>query len=178
MRIRQTLLAVAAAISMFSFVAPAADSQTLKMGFVRDDKILEGYKAYSRAQEQWELEKRAWDTEAETKANEIQSMLEEYDKQRLIISDDKRKEREAAIRAKRDALDAYTKQIYGPGGSAEQKQEALLGPLLDKVTKAIEAVALEEGYDVIFTLRSGLGYIKESYDVTNKVLVRLEKLDQ
>ncbi|MCP4684942.1 MAG: OmpH family outer membrane protein, partial [bacterium] len=32
-------------------------------------------------------------------------------------------------------------------------------------------------YDVVFTLQSGLGYIKDTYDITDKVLEQLEKLD-
>lgn len=172
--IRSGLLATAALLTL----AVAGQSQTIKMGFVNDEKIKEGYKAFLRAQEQWEVEKKAWDDEATAKQTELQTMLEDYDKQKLILSEEKRKEREAAIRAKKDALDAFTRQIYSPGGTAERKQQDLLGPLLETVTKAIEAVALEEGYDVVFTLQSGLGYIKESYDITTKVLDKLEKLEK
>ena len=96
----------------------------------------------------------------------------------MILSEDKKREKEATIRAKQESLDAYTRRIYGPGGTAEQKNATLLEPLLQKATAAIEAVAVEGEYDIIFTLQSGLGYIKESYDVTDKVLEYLEKEEQ
>lgn len=172
--VRAGLLAMVLGM-VFSF---SASAQNLKLGFVNDDTIKQKYLAWQRAQEQWETERKAWDTEAQTRQTELQEMLTDYDKQRLILSDEKRKEREAAIRTKQDALDAYTKQIYGPGGTAERKQEELVGPLLENVNKAIEAVAVAENYDVIFTMQSGLGYIKESYDVTQKVLDALEKLEK
>jgi len=168
----------ALALIMMAAIAPSASAQNLKIGFVKDDLIKDGYKAWTRAQEQWETERKVWDDAAQAKQTELETMLTDYDKQKLILSDEKRKEREASIRIKKDALDNYTKEIYGPGGKAEQKQETLLGPLLDNVSKAIESIAVEEGYDVIFTLQSGLGYIKETYDVTAKVLERLEKLGQ
>jgi len=38
-------------------------------------------------------------------------------------------------------------------------------------------VAIENGYDVIFTLQSGLGYINPSFDVTDKVLEQLENIE-
>ena len=162
----------------FLFVISAVNAQSVKMGFVKDERIKQEYKAWQKAQEQWELESKAWEEEALTKQTELQEIYDEYEKQKLILSEDKRQEREAAIRAKEEALDAYTRQIYGPGGTAERKQSDLIQPLLERITKAIEAVALEENYDVIFTLQSGLGYIKESYDITDKVLNYLEEHDE
>lgn len=174
---RLVLLVVVGLVLATGFVA-SASAQSMKIGFIKDDEIRATYKAWVRAQEQWDIEKKAWDTEAQTKSDEYFAMLEEYEKQRLILSDDKKKEREAAIRAKKDALDAYTKQIYGPDGTAERKQDELMRPLLANLNKAIEQVALDDGYDVIFTMASGLGYIKPTYDVTAKVLEYLDKLDQ
>ena len=152
-------------------------AQGAKIGFVNDEEIKKNYKAWQRAQEQWDLERKAWDDEATAKQDELDELVQEYDKQKLILSEEKKKEKEAAIRAKQEALDAYTRQIYGPGGSAEKKQEALVGPLLEDVNKAIEAVAIENGYDIIFTLQSGLGYINPTFDVTDKVLEQLEKIE-
>lgn len=170
------ILGAVAAISVMT--AGTVSAQGFKVGFVKDDVIKTNYKAWQRAQQQWDTEKKAWDTEASTRQQELQDLMTEYDKQRLILSDEKKKEREAAIRAKQEALDAYTRQVYGPDGSAEKKQQELLGPLLQNVTKAIEAVATDGGYDVIFTDQSGLGYIKPTYDVTQKVLEYLEKLEK
>jgi outer membrane protein len=166
-----------AAIS-FVVLSSITQAQVLKIGFVKDDDIRQNYKAWQKAQEQWDVEKKAWDDEAQAKQTALQDLLDDYDKQKLILSEDKRKEKEAAIRVKQEDLDNFTRTIYGPGGTAEKKQQELLQPLLDKVTKAIEAVATEGGYDIIFTGQSGLGYIKPTYDVTPKVLEQLDKLEQ
>jgi outer membrane protein len=154
-----------------------AHAQGLKIGFIKDERIFQEYDAWRKAQEQWELEKKAWDEEAAAKQEELMELEAEYEKQKLILSEEKKKEREAVLNAKREALDAFTRQVFGPGGTAEQKYEQLVKPLLEKVSKAIEMVALEGNYDVIFTLQ-GLGYIKESYDVTDKVLKALEELEE
>lgn len=170
------LSAVAIVLAVAAF-SSTAYSQGMKIGFIDDQKIKDNYKEWNRAQEQWQLEQKAWTDEAQNKETELNEMMDEYDKQKLILSEEKKKEREAAIRAKQDALDAYTRQIFSPGGTAEQKQMELIGPLLDRVNKAIENIALEENYDVVFTLQSGLGYIKETYDITDKVLEELDKLE-
>ena len=158
---------------------PQVNAQGIKIGYVDDQRIVQEYKAFQKAQQEWDLEQKAWEEEAQTKQIEIQELLDEYDKQKLILSDEKKKEKEATIRTKQEALDAYTRQVFGPGGTAERKQQQLLVPLQDNVTKAIEAVAIEGNYDVIFTVTSsGLGYIKEIYDITEKVLAQLDNIEQ
>jgi len=175
---KKTALVILSCLLAVMFAADFASAQGLKIGFVKDDVIKQKYAAWQRAQEQWELESKAWEDEALAKQTEIEDMIAEYDKQKLILSDEKRKEKEMTIRVKQEALDAYTRQVYGPGGTAEQKHANLLEPLLQTATEAIEAIAIEGDYDVIFTLQSGLGYIKDSYDVTDKVLEYLEKQEQ
>ena len=174
MKKRNLFLSVATFALLLILFSGSVSAQGLKIGFVKDDVIKQEFKEWQRAQEEFELEYKAWDEEALAKQTEIQDLIDEYEKQRLILSEDKKKEKEAAIRAKQEALDAYTRQVFGPGGTAERKQSQLIQPLLEKVTKAIEVVAIDGGYDVIFTLQSGLGYIKENYDVTDKVLEYLE----
>jgi len=169
-------LALVAIVALFvaPLVAESVNAQALKIGFVRDERIKTEFKAWNKAQEQWDLESKAWEDEALAKQQELQDMSDEYEKQKLILSEDKRRERETAIRVKEEALDAYTRQVFGPNGTAERKHAELLQPLLERITRAIEAVAVEGNYDVIFTLQSGLGYIKETYDVTDKILQYLE----
>lgn len=154
--------------------AGSVNAQALKIGIVNDEEIKAGYPAWTRAAEEFDTQQKAWDEEARNMENELQEMMDDYDKQRLILSEDKRTEKEAAIKAKQESLRAYTAQIYGPGGTAEKQRDQLMIPLLDAVNKAITTVAEAEGYDVIFTMQSGLGYIKPSYDVTQKVLNALE----
>jgi len=179
MRSLKPLITVLLTLVAASLVSTASVSaQSLKIGYVLDTAIQSSYKAWQRANDLWETERKAWDTEGQNKQQELQDMVAEYEKQRLILSDEKKKEREAAIRAKQEALDAYTRQVYGPGGTAERKQEELLAPLTENIRKAIEAVANDGGYDIIFTMQSNLGYIRPSLDLTQKVLENLEKLDK
>lgn len=176
--LKKHLLTVLCLTMGLIFLSSFANAQALKIGFVKDDIIKQEYKAWQRAQEQWDLESKTWDEEALAKQDELQELIDEYEKQKLILSEDKKNEKEVVIRTKQDALDAYTRQIYGPGGTAERKQTQLIQPLLEKVTKAIESVAIEEEFDVVFTLQSGLGYIKENYDITDKVLKYLEAQEE
>lgn len=56
-----------------------------------------------------------------------------------------------------------------------KKEQELLGPLLDRVNEAIEAVAKEEGYAMIFDLTGGnILYADETSNVNDKVKAKLE----
>ncbi len=170
------LVAFFGAIISFPFVNEV-NAQGLKIGFVKDERIFQEYRAWQKAQEQWNLEKKAWDEEAQSKQDELQELEYEYEKQKLILSEEKKKEREAAINAKRDGLDAYTRQVFGPDGTAERKYAELMQPVLENIHKAIEAVAIEGNYDVIYTLQA-IGYIKDEYDITDKVLKALAESEE
>jgi len=174
-RTKMMLFLLAIGAVMLSISAQPTSAQTMKIGFVRDELIKKGYPQWVKAEEQWRAETKAWEDEALAKQDELQVLKDEYEKQRLILSDEKKREKEAALRAKEEGLDAFTRQIYGPNGTAERKHAQLLDPLLESISNAIEAVAIEGGYDVIFTLQSGLGYIKEVYDITDKVVKHLEE---
>ncbi len=171
---KSIIMATALAAIAFSLLTGSTAAQATKIGFVRDELIKKGYPAWVKAEEQWRTETKAWEDEALAKQEELQLSKDEFERQKLILSDEKKREKEAAISAKEEALDAFTRQIYGPNGTAERKHAQLLDPLLESISKAIEAVAVEGGYDVIFTLQSGLGYIKEEYDVTDKIVKHLE----
>ncbi len=159
------------------WMAGSVSAQALKIGYVHDERVYSEYPAWTKAQEDWELERKVWDDEATEKQTILQELVEEYEKQKLILSDEKKKEREKQILLKEQELDEFTRRIYGPGGTAERKQDQLIQPLLTNIHKAIETLAIENNYDVIFTLQ-GIGYIKESYDVTDKVLELLDELEQ
>lgn len=159
------------------WMAGSLCAQGLKIGYVHDERIYTEYPAWTKAQEDWELERKVWDDEAAEKQSNLQELVTEYEKQKLILSDEKKKEREMQISLKEQELDEYTRRIYGPGGTAEKKQEQLIQPLLTNIHKAIETLAIENNYDVIFTLQ-GIGYIKDSYDVTDKVIELLDELEQ
>lgn len=144
-----------------------------KLGYIDSERIQTNYKEWSTAQTQFNTEMKAWEDEAAKMDQELKDLIAEYDKQRLILSAEKKAEREAAINAKQEALASFTKEISAPGGKAEQRMQALSKPLYEKIQAAIEQVAIEGNYDFIFN-SAGLAYAKKDLDVTDKVIEKLE----
>ena len=156
------------------FGLASAGNAQLKFGYVDSDKILAEYSEWNRAQEDFQTQYNAWDQEAKDMQQELEELMEEYERQALILSADRKKEREAAIEAKRQNLDVYTRTIFGPGGEAERKQNTLVKPLLDKINTAIEQLMTEGNYDFIFN-SNGLANAKKEYDLTDKIIGILEE---
>jgi outer membrane protein len=174
MLIKKLYTVVFVAVVACFLLSAVASAQVGKFGYVDSDKIFAEYKAWVKAQEEFNTEYKAWDDEAKIMQKELEDIVAEFEKQKLILSADKKKEREAAISAKRQALDAFTKEIFGPAGTAERKNNELVRPLLDKINASIERVATEGNYDFVFN-SAGLAYAKKDYDVTDKVLQILEE---
>ncbi|MFH1699836.1 MAG: OmpH family outer membrane protein [Candidatus Zixiibacteriota bacterium] len=145
-----------------------------KLAFVDSERIFATYTEWTRAQEQFQTEMKGWDDEASLMQSELQNMYTEYEKQKLILSADKKAEREAAIVAKEQLLQAFTRDVSAPGGRAERRQSELAQPLLEKITAAIEKVAIEDNIEFVFN-STGLAYGKKELDITDKVLDILEE---
>jgi outer membrane protein len=144
-----------------------------KSAFIDSEKIQASYKEWVKAQEQFNAEFKAWEDEAAQMETELREMLSDYEKQKLILSAEKKLEREAAISAKDQALASFTRDISSPGGRAERRMNELVKPLYEKITAAIEKVAIEEDYDFVFN-STGLAYAKKDLDITDKVIEILE----
>ncbi|MCP4703932.1 MAG: OmpH family outer membrane protein [candidate division Zixibacteria bacterium] len=170
---KMTGIILLAAVLMLVF-SLSGFAQAVKNEYIDSDKIFLEYTEWSKAQEEFNTDYNAWEVQAKEMQTEFEEMLEEYNRQRLILSDEKKKEREAAIEAKKKALDAFTGQVFGPGGEAERRNNALIQPLLEKINAAIEQVATDGNYDFVFN-SAGLAYAKKDYDITEKVLDILEE---
>ena len=164
-------------MKILTFVAVAllltSSAMAQKFGFVDSERIQNNYKEWVRAQDQFNTELQAWEDQASEMEKDLRDMVNEYDKQKLILSAEKKAEREAAITAKQQALQAFTRQVSGPGGQAEQRMQELVKPLYERIQAAIEQIAIEGNYDFIFN-SEGLAYARQELDVTDKVLEILE----
>ena len=153
-------------------IASGSQAQLGKLGYVDSDKIFANYDGWVKAQEEFETEYKAWDNEAREMQQELTDLIDEFEKQKTILSPEKRREKEAAIDTKRNLLDSFTKQIFGPQGEAERRNATMVRPLLENINAAIEQVATDENYDFVFN-SDGLAYARKDFDITDKVLEAL-----
>ena len=167
-RQKGALLAALAVVALGALSGNAV-AQTAKIGYINEDKIMENYDAYLKAKEQYQAQHRAWESEYTRMQNAYVEDSLEFQKQKLILSAERKLERQAEINAKRRAAESYGKDIFGPGGQAERENNKLMKPLIDNLTAAIAKVAQEGNYDIVFSAQS-LAYVNPALDLTQKVI--------
>lgn len=165
---------VAAFVVGALWAAPAF-AQDLKVAFVDFQRIQAQYPDFLKAQEEFDKDVETWKKELAGLEEEIVAAENEYEKQKLLLSEEKRGEREKVITDKKIQYQQLSTSILGPGGRADTRQKALLEGILKKVNDAMALVASKENYAVIFE-KAALAYAQEKLDVTDKVLQELERM--
>jgi outer membrane protein len=117
-----------------------------------------------------------WQTELSKIENTWKTKYDDYEKRKLIMTDQTRAETEAELVKLEKQVADYREKKFGTNGEMFQKQDELMKPVQNKVFSAIKEVAVEEDYDYVFD-KSGdilLLYAKDKYDITSKVLDKLK----
>jgi outer membrane protein len=148
-----------------------------KIGYIDSMKLRTDYKEFADAQAKFDQEVAKWQVEADSIKKELDSLQTDFDKQKLLLSEEKRKEKERAIEQKKQGYTSYVNKIFGPNGSMEKLNLELTKPILDKINLALEKIALENNYLMIFDAVNGnIAWAKKGVDLTDRVLEELNKM--
>lgn len=163
-------------LALSTFLLPAIANAQGKIVYIDSYRIRLEYKEFKDAQDEFNKEVEAWNAEVEQGQLAIEEMEADLAKQSLILSEAKRKEKEAEIEAKKLEWQQAANEIFGPNGKAEQRNAALTKPLLEKINLVLEQLALDNGYDLILDAVNGnIAYGKKELDITDRVLEELDK---
>ncbi len=102
-------------------------------------------------------------------------MYKDYQAERVLLSEDMRKQREDMIINKEKEAKELQKSYFGQEGALFKKRQELIQPIQDDIYKAIKDLATENGYAVIFDSSSGatMIYTNPRYDISDEVLQKL-----
>ncbi|OGF97160.1 MAG: hypothetical protein A2Z06_04270 [Candidatus Glassbacteria bacterium RBG_16_58_8] len=155
-------------------IASASFAQELRIGYVDTEKVLDQAPGAEEASKIFDEEVQAWKGEAETLKAELDNLIAEYESQKLILSPEKKREKEERITLKRGE---YDKRLFEIQGKIQQRSAELSQPILEKVSQTITVIAEREKYDLVFD--SSLGailYASPTYDLTQLVVDELKKV--
>jgi len=147
-----------------------------KIGYVDSDAIIQQLPDYQDIQTKLDALIKEWQEELGKLERDWKVKYDDYDKRKLILSEQRRVEIEKELIQLEDQISKYRQEKFGVRGELFQKQEELMKPIQNRVFNAIQEVAKENDYDFIFD-RSGdmmFVYAKEEYDVTNIVIQKLK----
>jgi outer membrane protein len=148
----------------------------LKIGYVDSDSIMDKFADAQDARQKLDAIIQEWQTELTKLENNWKSKYDDYEKRKLIMTDQTRAETESELIKLEKQIGDYREKKFGTNGELFQKQDEIMKPVQNKVFTAIKDVAKDENLDFIFD-RSGdvmLLFAKDEYDVTALVLEKLK----
>ena len=154
---------------------PSLVMSQVKVAYVMTEAIMKQLPDAQDAQKQLDQIVVDWQGELNKLQQDWQKKFDDYEKRKLIMTEQRRVDAEKELRDMDAKIAEFRNKKFGQNGDLFQKQNELMKPVQDRVFKAIQDVALEEGYDYVFD-KSGeilLMYANTKYDLTQKVLAKL-----
>lgn len=163
------LLAVLLSFSSLSFAQ-------LKIGYIDSDTVMDKLPDVQDARQKIDALIQEWQSEIRVLENDWKTKYDDYEKRKLIMTDQTRAEAEADLIKLENDIAQFRDKKFGTNGELFLKQDELMKPVQNKIFNAIKQVAEEENLDFVFD-RSGdimILFAKEQYDISQKVLDKLK----
>ncbi|MDZ4805185.1 MAG: OmpH family outer membrane protein [Candidatus Eisenbacteria bacterium] len=166
-------LFLAAALINCATVALAAD---YKIGYIDSERVFREFTGTKSAESEFNQDLEGWVRQFENKKTELAKLEREFEAQKLMLSDARRKEKESELQARYSELEQLQREIWGPTGKAAQRNEQLTKDIITRIREVTMRIALAEGYTFIFDAADGnLVYGDPSLDLTDRVLGELNQ---
>jgi outer membrane protein len=155
---------------VFAFPALLA-AQTIAV--FDSDQVFESLGEVADARELLETEMDRWELHVDSLQEEI-DLLEEDLSRTLMMSPERRQEKEALLEEKKTQIESYLSSVFGPGGLMERRNEELVNPIISAINEAVIDIASEEGIQLVLDASAGqVVYAEASVDITDQVIDRV-----
>ena len=157
-------------LGFISFVLLNAKAQ--KFAYVDTDYILNKIPEFKQAQDKLDNFSVDWQQEIENKYKDVEQMYRAYQQEQVLLTDAMRVKREEAIIAKENDAKNLQQKYFGPSGDLYTKRQELIKPIQDRINDAIQKLAANSKYQIIFDSSSDLImlYKNTNLDKSDKVL--------
>lgn len=154
-----------------------------KFGYFDSKFVLGKMPEYKKAQDEINKASTDWQKEVEEKLAVVDKMRKEYAAEEILLSEDMKKERLAAISEKDKAAKERQSKIFGFDGLLFLKRQELVKPVQDKLYEAVEKVCKQKKLAIMYDKSADIGmiYTDTRHDYTDYILEELglgDKNDQ
>jgi len=169
MRVMKVFLPVLLAL----LLASAAEAQAnLKIGYIDSQAILDQDPSARTAQQQFEASLATYQAEVQQLGEDLQVLIDQYEQQQAMLSDEAKANREEQIRIKQAQ---YQQRITELEQQAGMRQAELVEPVMERITAVIEEIRAEGSYSMIFDVAAqGIISADPALDLTPEVVRRLQ----
>jgi len=103
-----------------------------RFAFVDSDYILKHIPEYAAAQKQIATLSEQWQKEVDARFQEIDRLYKAFEADRVLMTADMKKRREAEIADKEKSVKEFQRQKFGPDGELSKKSSSLIKPVQDR----------------------------------------------
>ena len=147
--------------------ANAAD--VAKIGVANLQRVLETSNAGKSAQDEIKQQKDKMEQELKQKGAEIEELRKQLERDSMVMSKEKREEKEREVRIKLNDFKSLQKRYRT---ELQRLEKRLVNTLLRDVSTLIEEIGKKEGYLLIIN-NSGVMYSPGSIDITDQLIKEL-----
>lgn len=147
-----------------------------KIRYLNSQEVLDQLPEAQEIQKKLDDIRAGYEKEYNDMIDNYQKMVKEIESQSLLLSPEKKAEKEREKLDLQQQIENYQRDKLGPQGEFYKKNLELTKPLYDKIDSIIKKISEEEGYDMVFDVVQGvIVYAKDEYDITDRVLEELNK---
>ena len=147
---------IIAACLLFS-MAITAEAQ--RYAVVDTKYILDKIPDYKEAQRALDEISVQWQKEIDQKQAELDRMYRNFEAEQVMLSDDLKKKREDELFMREKELRDLQRKRFGFEGDLFKRRQELVKPIQDKVYTAIQKIAVNRQYELIFDKSEGITVI-------------------
>jgi outer membrane protein len=149
--------------------------QNQKIGFIDSDIIMQNIPEYSGIEQRLSLLSESWRQEIMRMERSIEDLENDFAAREILFTEDIRAQRLREIEEKRDQLDRYIEEKFGPNGDYFSRQKELLEPIQRAIFEALSRVASRLNYDFIFDRADDIRflYAGQEWNLTDEVMLEM-----
>ena len=150
----------------------ATTTQAQKFAYVDTDYILNKIPEFQQAQDKLDALSADWQKEIENKYADVDKMYRSYQQEQVLLTDKMKVKREDAIIKKEKSSKDLQQKYFCPEGELYIKRQELVKPIQNKIYDAIQQLATNSKYAIVFDSSSDLImlYKNNNLDKSDKVL--------
>ena len=143
-----------------------------KFAYVDTDYILTKVPEFVQAEEKINDFTKQWQSEIEAVYDEVEQMYRDYQSEQVLLTSDMKLKREEAIISKEKSVQSLQQKYFGTNGELYKKRQELIKPIQDRIFDAVQQLAANNKYSIIFDASSDLImlYSNPDLDKSDKVL--------
>lgn len=146
-------------------------AEVVKLGFFDKQAIVDRSEMGQQGEQKFKIEMENIRERLEAERQGIKELQEEFDKKKLIWSDEVKKAKLQELLTRRQELERLVMQS---NRELERLEQELLRPLKEKLLEIVIRIGKEEGYTLIFERGdAGIFYAPNSLNITDRIIQEL-----